>query len=93
MARPPNKIIARHSLTAMLVVIILVLIGTVARALYVGIVHPGENWVAPADPHPFTLALGLGLAAGVAEAFFSFAGIRARHCRDYADADESAALI
>lgn len=89
--RPPNAIVARHALTAMLVVMLLVLIGTLSRALYIGVVHPGEGWVTATHDNLFTQALGLGLAAAVVEGVFSFTGLRARHCKDYpADVVQSA---
>ena len=57
MARPPHAAIARHALVAMIVVMLMVLIGTIARALYVGIVHPGEKWVTETrSPWPWALA-------------------------------------
>lgn len=87
-----NLVVARHALTAMLVVMLLVLIGTLARALYVWIVRPGEGWVTDTHDNPFTLALGLGLAAAVVEGVFSYTGIRARHCKDYPAAAQSGAF-
>lgn len=83
MGRPPNTVVARHALSAMLVVMLLVLIGTLSRAFYIGIVSPSEGWVTESHDNPFTLALGLGLAAAVVEGVFSFTKIRARHCKEY----------
>jgi hypothetical protein len=83
MAHPNNAIVARHALTAMVVVMILVLIGTLARSLYIGIVRPSSGWVVESHENPFKLAFGIGLAAVVIEWVFSYTKIRERHCKDY----------
>ena len=62
---------------AAVLVMALVLIGAVSHALYVKIVHPSKKWVVPVHPRLFSMALAAGLGAGVAEAFFSYAGTRA----------------
>jgi hypothetical protein len=90
--RPSFSLIFIHSLSAMLLVMALVLVGVVARAAYVGIAHPKNGWVEPSNAHPVSLAFGLGLAAGVLEAVFSLTGVRASNCRDYASSGESASL-
>jgi hypothetical protein len=86
MARPPHAVVARHALAAALIVMILVLVGSVARGLYVSIVRPRAGWVVRPRETPWTAALGLGLAAGVAEAVFAYSGLREHDCRDYAAA-------
>ncbi len=83
MGRSLDAVDARHALTAMLIVMLLVLTGTLARALYIKIVHPSDRWVTESHDNPFALALGVGLAAAVVEGVLSFTGIRARHCKDY----------
>ena len=77
--------IGKHTLVAAIVVMIIVLIGHFARALYIVIVRPRKGWVIPVHESTFSLALGLGLAAAATEAIFMISGLRARHCRDYGD--------
>ena len=85
MARPSHAVVARQVLEASLIMMALVLMGSVARELYVAVARPRRGWVIPARKTSWAAALGLGLAAGVAEAVYAYSGMRDRDCRDYAD--------
>lgn len=73
-----ESIIVRNTIIAIVITIIIVMIGTLSRELYLKIINPSDNWVMKSDVDPLTLALGIGIGAGVTEVLISYLGLRVK---------------
>lgn len=84
MAAPPDiRIVARQALEVFLAVVLIVIIGTIARSLYVAIVRPTTRVTKPRESLA-GLAISAGLVAVVADIVFTYTGIKKRHCANQA---------